>query len=289
MSEPVLKLDNVGKTFDTRHGPFHALDGVNLNVHKGEFVSLMGHSGCGKSTLLNIIAGFTPGTEGTVLFEGRPVTRPGPDRMMVFQNYSLLPWMSVYKNVLLALRNCRNDLSRREQESEADRMIELVGLSHARNRLPRELSGGMKQRASIARALSVNPGMLLLDEPFGALDALTREELQEELLAIWERNQITVIMITHDADEAILLSDRIIMMTNGPSASIGREFEVPLVRPRDRASLMEDPAFYTLRNRLIAYLYGKEGDILEGEDYDNTLFGAEAYTAEHHELAAFAE
>ncbi|MCC5844910.1 MAG: ABC transporter ATP-binding protein [Verrucomicrobia bacterium] len=289
-SESRLLVQNLGKTFTTRNGPFRALENINLEVHPGEFVALMGHSGCGKSTLLNIIAGLDTATDGAVLLDGGPIRGPGPDRMMVFQNYSLLPWMNVYKNVLLALRSCRPDLDRKTQESEARRYIEMVGLSQAIHRLPRELSGGMKQRASIARALAVNPRVLLLDEPFGALDALTREELQDELLAIWEENNTTVIMITHDADEAILLSDRIIMMTNGPAAGVGREFPVPLQRPRDRASLLEDPAFYTLRNQLIAYLFGKEDDFSQGGDFDNTLFGAEAYTGEAPlEPAAFAE
>ncbi|MCC5849265.1 MAG: ABC transporter ATP-binding protein [Verrucomicrobia bacterium] len=288
--EPRLQVKNLEKTFVTRNGPYHALENINLEVRPGEFVALMGHSGCGKSTLLNIIAGLDTATDGEVLLDGDPIRGPGPDRMMVFQNYSLLPWMNVYKNVLLALRSCRPDLNRKTQESEARRYIDMVGLSHAIHRLPRELSGGMKQRASIARALAVNPRVLLLDEPFGALDALTREELQDELLAIWEQNNTTVVMITHDADEAILLSDRILMMTNGPAARIGREFPVPLQRPRDRSSLLEDPAFYTLRNRLIAHLFGEEDDFAKGDDFDNTLFGAEAYLSEASlEPAPFAE
>lgn len=289
-AEPALAIRDLQKTFPTRRGPFHALEAVNLEIFPGEFVALMGHSGCGKSTLLNIIAGLETQTAGERLLDGKPITGPGPDRMMVFQNYSLLPWMNVYKNVLLALRSCRKDLDRKAQEAEADRYIDMVGLSHARTRFPHELSGGMKQRASIARALAVNPRVLLLDEPFGALDALTREELQEELLAIWEQNHTTVVMITHDADEAILLADRILMMSNGPAARIGKEFKVPLQRPRDRASLLEDPAFYTIRRQLIGYLFGDEGHYDDSDDFDNTLFGAEAYLSESPDrVADFAE
>lgn len=281
MSMPYVEFKDVAKIFPTKHGPFIAVENVNLDVAEGEFISIMGHSGCGKSTLLNTVAGLSTASKGTVKLEGELITKPGPERMVVFQNYSLLPWMTVYKNVYLAVRNCRKDLSGSEHKETTDHFINMVGLSHARDRFPRELSGGMKQRASIARALAVNPKVLLLDEPFGALDALTREELQDELLEIVEENHSTVLMITHDVDEAIILSDRIVMMSNGPAANIGAIYDVPLTRPRDREALMEDPAFYTLRNKVLGFLYGHEDDIFGSGDIDNTLSAADAYTEKH--------
>mgnify|MGYP000710576642 CR=1 FL=1 len=281
MKQSMLEFSDATKIFETKNGPFVAVEGVNLRIEEGEFVSVMGHSGCGKSTLLNMVAGLSTCSRGGVSLRGREITEPGPERMVVFQNYSLLPWMNVQQNIHLAIKTCRKDLNRKEQKEETMRYIEMVGLSHAAHRMPKEISGGMKQRASIARALAVQPKVLLLDEPFGALDALTREELQDELLEIWEENRATVLMITHDVDEAIVLSDRIVLMTNGPAAGIGDIFDVPLQRPRDRESLLEDPAFYTLRNQVISYLYGKQGDYHEGDEAENTLIGAEAYTSSH--------
>ncbi len=276
MNQPYLEFSDVTKTFPTPKGEFVAVEGVNLRVHEGEFLSIMGHSGCGKSTLLNMVAGMSRCSRGGIALKGREIVAPGPDRMVVFQNYSLLPWMTVYENIYLAVKTCRKDLSKQEQKEESERYLEMVGLSHALKRLPREISGGMQQRASIARALAVHPQVLLLDEPFGALDALTREELQEELLTIWEASRCTVLMITHDIDEAILLSDRIVMMTNGPAAGIGTIFDVPFLRPRHRETLLEDPGFYTLRNNVLSFLYQAEGPELPSEP-ENTIMYAEAY------------
>ncbi len=280
MNQPYLEFSDVTKVFPTPKGDFVAVEGVNLRVQEGEFISIMGHSGCGKSTLLNMVAGMSRCSRGGISLKGREIVAPGPDRMVVFQNYSLLPWMTVFDNIHLAVKTCRKELNRAEKKAEVEKYIELVGLSHASGRLPRELSGGMQQRASIARALAVHPQVLLLDEPFGALDALTREELQEELLRIWEDTRCTVLMITHDIDEAILLSDRIVMMTNGPAAGIGTIYEVPFLRPRHRESLLEDPGFYTLRNNVLSFLYQAETPNMP----ENTLMGAEAYKGPEEEL-----
>lgn len=282
MKQPYLEFSDITKTFPTPKGEFVALEGINLRVEEGEFVSIMGHSGCGKSTLLNLVAGMSRATTGGVSLKGREIVSPGPERMVVFQNYSLLPWMTVLQNVVLALKNCRKDLSRDEIKPEAEKYLEMVGLSHALHRRPKEISGGMQQRASIARALAVQPAVLLLDEPFGALDAMTREELQDELLDIWEATRCTVIMITHDIDEAILLSNRIVMMTNGPRANIGTIYNVPFLHPRDRESILEDPGFYTLRNQVLGFLHEAENPSSPPEA-DNTIMAAEAYTSEHEE------
>jgi len=280
MKQPYLEFSDVTKVFPTPKGEFVAVEGVNLRVTEGEFISIMGHSGCGKSTLLNMVAGMSRCSRGGISLKGREIVAPGPERMVVFQNYSLLPWMTVFDNIHLAVKTCRKELNRAEKKEEVEKYIELVGLSHAATRLPREISGGMQQRASIARALAVHPQVLLLDEPFGALDALTREELQEELLRIWEDTRCTVLMITHDIDEAILLSDRIVMMTNGPAAGIGTIYDVPFLRPRHRESLLEDPGFYTLRNNVLSFLYQAE---LPNQP-ENTLMGAEAYMGSEEKL-----
>jgi nitrate ABC transporter ATP-binding subunit len=253
--EAFLSLRNVGKVYETPRGPFTVLENISLDVAEGEFVCIIGHSGCGKSTLLNMVAGFTKPTSGEIHLQSKLVTRPGPDRMVVFQNYSLLPWLTALENVALAVKAVFPEKSPSERRKIAMEHLELVGLADAAHKKPRRLSGGMRQRVSIARALSIRPQVLILDEPFGALDVLTREELQEELLHIWREHRVTVLMITHEIDEAIFLSDRIVMMTNGPAATVGEIVDVPFARPRDREAIGEDPHYFTLRNQTLDFLY----------------------------------
>jgi bicarbonate transport system ATP-binding protein len=237
--------------------PFVILDGVNLTINEGEFICLIGHSGCGKSTLLNMIAGFNGPTSGEVALAGARITEPGPDRMVVFQNYSLLPWLTATENIHLGVETVYADKSAEEHDKIVQDHLELVGLTEACNKRPGQLSGGMKQRVAIARALATRPKLLILDEPFGALDPITREELQEELLKIWSEYKITIVMITHDIDEALFLADRIVMMTNGPAASIGEDVHIPFSRPRNRTRMMEDPKYYELRNFALEFLFSR--------------------------------
>ena len=259
MSMKYLELSGVGIEFKTQGQPFRALQNVNLKLEQGEFVSLIGHSGCGKSTVLNIIAGLHQATEGGVILEGKEVLDPGPDRAVVFQNHSLMPWLTVYDNVALAVDQVfRKSKSRKERREWIEHNLELVSMDHAMDKLPGEISGGMKQRVGIARCLAMQPKVLLMDEPFGALDALTRARLQDSLMEIQARLGNTVVMITHDVDEAVLLSDRIVMMTNGPAATIGEILEVDLPRPRDRLALAEDSAFVHLRQQVLQFLYAKQ-------------------------------
>jgi nitrate/nitrite transport system ATP-binding protein len=253
--EPFLIVDQVSKTYPTPNGPYTVLEGVDLTVYESEFVCLIGHSGCGKSTLLDMVSGFRKPSTGEVRLQGKLINRPGPDRMVVFQNYALLPWKTAFENVYLGVNAVFPEKSKKEKTEIVRSHLALVGLEDAANKRPGQLSGGMKQRVSIARALSIRPQVLILDEPFGALDAITKEELQEELLKIWREFKITVLMITHDIDEALFLSDRVVMMTNGPSASIGEVMEVPFSRPRDRAQIMEDPRYFTLRNHPLDFLF----------------------------------
>jgi nitrate ABC transporter ATP-binding subunit len=253
--EPFLIVDRVSKTYPTPNGPYTVLEGVDLTVYESEFVCLIGHSGCGKSTLLDMVSGFRKPSTGEVRLQGKLINRPGPDRMVVFQNYALLPWKTAFENVYLGVNAVFPEKSKKEKTEIVRSHLALVGLEDAANKRPGQLSGGMKQRVSIARALSIRPQVLILDEPFGALDAITKEELQEELLKIWREFKITVLMITHDIDEALFLSDRIVMMTNGPSASIGEVMEVPFSRPRDRAQIMEDPRYFALRNHALDFLF----------------------------------
>jgi nitrate ABC transporter ATP-binding subunit len=253
--DPFLVIEEVSKVYPTPTGPYTVLDGVNLTVHEGEFICLIGHSGCGKSTLLNMVAGFNKPTDGEVRLQTKRITQPGPDRMVVFQNYSLLPWMSAFDNIYLGIDSVWPEKPRSEKVAIVEEHLALVGLSDAANKKPKELSGGMKQRVCIARALALRPQVLILDEPFGALDPITREELQEELLKIWTENQVTVLMITHDIDEALLLADRLVMMTNGPAARIGDVLNIPFSRPRNRTRVMEDPEYYNLRNQALDFLY----------------------------------
>ncbi|MBD1922691.1 ATP-binding cassette domain-containing protein [Microcoleus sp. FACHB-831] len=252
-----LTIKDVTKVYPTKKGSYTVLDGVNLNVAEGEFICLIGHSGCGKSTLLNMVSGFATPTDGEVRLKDKRITAPGPDRMVVFQNYALLPWLTAFENVYLGVKSVYPNKSKAEKEEIVREHLAMVGLAEAANKKPKQLSGGMKQRVSIARALAMRPQVLILDEPFGALDAITKEELQEELLKIWNEFRITVLMITHDIDEALFLADRLVMMTNGPAAKIGEIIDIPFPRPRDRTRVMEDPEYYRLRNYALDYLYNR--------------------------------
>jgi nitrate/nitrite transport system ATP-binding protein len=250
-----VEIDHVDKIFYLPDGgQYIALKSIDLKIRQGEFISLIGHSGCGKSTLLNIVAGLEEPTVGGVVLENKEVRQPGPDRMVVFQNYSLLPWKTVRENIALAVETALADLPVHEQRAIVERHIDIVKLRAAVDRYPSELSGGMKQRVEIARALAIRPKVLLLDEPFGALDALTRGSLQEQLMQICQEHQVTTIMVTHDVDEALLLSDRVVMLTNGPEAHIGQILEVPIPRPRQRMEVVNHPRYYALRNEIIYFL-----------------------------------
>ncbi|BAY40973.1 nitrate transport ATP-binding subunits C and D [Nostoc sp. NIES-2111] len=255
--ENFLVVEGVSKIYPTPEGPYTVLDGIDLKIGEGEFVCLIGHSGCGKSTLLNMISGFNTPSEGVVLLQDQPITEPGPDRMMVFQNYCLLPWLNVFENVYLAVDAVFPKKPQAEKRAIVREHLAMVGLTEAADKKPSQISGGMKQRVAIARALSIRPQVLILDEPFGALDAITKEELQEELLQIWSDHQVTVLMITHDIDEALFLADRVVMMTNGPAAQIGEILNIPFSRPRNRRRIMEDPEYYNLRNYALDFLYNR--------------------------------
>lgn len=251
-----LDISKISIDFPTPEGPFRALDELSLRIKKGEFVSLIGHSGCGKSTVLNILAGLLQATEGGVALDGKEVNEPGPDRAVVFQNHSLLPWLTVYENVEVAVNKLfKRSMGKRERRDWIEHNLALVNMGHALNKYPQEISGGMKQRVGIARALAMKPKVLLLDEPFGALDALTRAHLQDEVMKIQKELGNTMMMITHDVDEAVLLSDRIVMMTNGPSATIGEILEVKLPRPRDRIALADDPEYNHYRRAVLSFLH----------------------------------
>ena len=255
-----IKVENIEMVFETRKGRFHALRDIQLNVAQGEFVTLIGHSGCGKSTLLNLIAGLLRPTSGVLLCDRREIAAPGPERAVVFQNHSLLPWLSCAENVALAVERVFSSRESKAQlKARTHAALELVGMDHALAKRPHEISGGMKQRVGIARALAMEPKVLLLDEPFGALDALTRARLQDELLKIVARTHITVVMVTHDVDEAVLLSDRIVMMTNGPAATIGQILPITLARPRNRVALAEDTDYVHCRKEVLDFLYTRHG------------------------------
>lgn len=250
-----VEVDHVDRVFNLPNGEqYIALKNIELKIKKGEFISLIGHSGCGKSTLLNIIAGLDRATQGGITLEGREVREPGPDRMVVFQNYSLLPWLTVRENIALAVEEIYRDISQEDRDLIIEHHIALVGLRHAADKRPSEISGGMKQRVAIGRALAIRPKLLLLDEPFGALDALTRGGLQEQLMKICEESKVTGVMVTHDVDEALLLSDRIVMLTNGPEAQIGQILEVNIPRPRKRMEVVNHPSYYSLRNEMVYFL-----------------------------------
>lgn len=256
MQDKYVQLENVNMTFVTKKGRFEALRDINLTIKQGEFISIIGHSGCGKSTVLNLIAGLLQPTDGLLFCNGREIGGPGPERAVVFQNHSLLPWFTCFENVYLAVERVFGATESKEQlQARTKDAIEMVGLSHAMEKRPNEISGGMKQRVGIARALAMAPKVLLLDEPFGALDALTRAKLQDELMGIMAKSHTTAIMVTHDVDEAVLLSDRIVMMTNGPAATIGDILTVELPRPRNRLELAENAAYNHLRGEVLRFLH----------------------------------
>jgi nitrate/nitrite transport system ATP-binding protein len=258
MSE-ILDISHIDMVFPTPNGPFTALKDVSLKISEGEFVSLIGHSGCGKSTVLNVVAGLHQASSGGVVLNGKEVTEPGPERAVVFQNHSLLPWLSAYQNVELAVTQVfGRKKTKAEKKDWVEHNLKLVHMDHAMHKRPDEISGGMKQRVGIARALAMQPEILLMDEPFGALDALTRAHMQDSLMEIQAELNNTVIMITHDVDEAVLLSDRIVMMTNGPEATIGEILDIDLERPRDRLALAEDPTYIHLRSEVLRFLYEKQ-------------------------------
>jgi nitrate/nitrite transport system ATP-binding protein len=258
----MLQINDIGMVFPTKRGPFVALRDISLDIERGQFVSLIGHSGCGKSTLLNLVAGLTTPTSGVLLLDDRELKGPGPDRGVVFQNHSLLPWLSCLDNVYLAVeRVFGNKESKAQLKDRSAAALDLVGMTHATAKRPHEISGGMKQRVGIARALAMQPKMLLMDEPFGALDALTRARLQDELLKIVATTGATVMMVTHDVDEAVLLSDRIVMMTNGPAATIGEVLRVDLPRPRNRVELVEDRDYVQYRKEVIDFLYMRHSHV----------------------------
>ena len=262
MSTKFIEIHGVEQTFKTAKGLFPALRDIHLTIAKGEFVALIGHSGCGKSTLLNLIAGLTTPTNGALLCANKEIKGPGPERAVVFQNHSLLPWLTCFDNIYLAVERVFGAKETKAQlKARTDAALALVGLTPAGQKRPGEISGGMKQRVGIARALSMEPQVLLMDEPFGALDALTRAKLQDELLEIVARTQSTVVMVTHDVDEAVLLSDKIVMMTNGPAATIGEVLTVDLPRPRKRVELAEDPQYVHYRKAVIDFLYTRQGHV----------------------------
>jgi len=262
MSDKFIELQGISQSFKTAKGPFVALENIDLRIAKGDFVALIGHSGCGKSTLLNLIAGLTTPTQGVLLCANREIQGPSPERAVVFQNHSLLPWLTCYENVHLAVERVFSQTENRAQLQErTDAALALVGLTHARDKRPGEISGGMKQRVGIARALSMEPQVLLMDEPFGALDALTRAKLQDELLEIVARTRSTVVMVTHDVDEAVLLSDKIVMMTNGPAAHIGEILQVDIPRPRKRVELATDPEYLRCRQAVMDFLYTRQAHV----------------------------
>jgi nitrate/nitrite transport system ATP-binding protein len=269
LTSKYIEIQGVEQTFKTAKGPFVALKNISLTVAKGEFVALIGHSGCGKSTLLNLIAGLTTPTQGSLICANREIAGPGPDRGVVFQNHSLLPWLTCFENVYLAVERVFGQTreagipaeTRAQLRERTDAALAMVGLTPAAHKRPGEISGGMKQRVGIARALSMEPNVLLLDEPFGALDALTRAKLQDELLQIVATTHSTVVMVTHDVDEAVLLADRIVMMTNGPAAAIGEILSVKLERPRSRVELAEDSRYLHYRKAVIDFLYTRQAHV----------------------------
>ena len=257
-TDKFLQLENIHKSFPIAGGKeYKAVVDVNVNIKKDEIVSIIGHSGCGKSTLLNLIAGLDSQTKGNIILNNKEITGPGPERAVVFQNHSLLPWLTVYQNIEMAVKKVMPELGSLELRQRVEHFISMVNLDHAKDKFPAGISGGMKQRVGIARALSIKPDVLLMDEPFGALDSLTRANLQEHLMRIQESVKNTVIIITHDIDEAVLLSDRVIMMTNGPSATIGEILEVNIPRPRDRVALQSNLEYIRCRESILDFLYKK--------------------------------
>ena len=270
LTHKFLEIQGVAQTFRTAKGDFPALRDIDLTVAKGEFVALIGHSGCGKSTLLNLIAGLTTPTHGNLICANREISGPGPERAVVFQNHSLLPWLTCFENIYLGVERVfgqsglvdgKTKETKLQLKARTEAALDLVGLSHAAHKRPGEISGGMKQRVGIARALAMEPQVLLMDEPFGALDALTRAKLQDELLSIVAATHSTVVMVTHDVDEAVLLADKIVMMTNGPAATIGEVLSVDLPRPRSRVQLADDPRYLQYRKAVIDFLYTRQAHV----------------------------
>jgi len=258
MSKKFLQLENIDKSFPLPNGKeYKAVVDVNVNIAKNEIISIIGHSGCGKSTLLNLIAGLDAQTQGNIILNNKEIKGPGPERAVVFQNHSLLPWLTVYQNIEMAVKKVMPELSSKALRDRVEMFVSMVNLDHAKDKFPGEISGGMKQRVGIARALSIKPDVLLMDEPFGALDSLTRANLQEHLMRIQQKVENTVIIITHDIDEAVLLSDRVIMMTNGPEATVGEILEVNLPRPRERVALQSHPEYIRCREAILSFLYEK--------------------------------
>lgn len=259
MMNPIIRVQQVSQRFNTASGEFLALDNVSFDIHAGETLSLIGHSGCGKSTLLNLIAGLTQPSSGVLLCENREISGPGPERAVVFQNHSLLPWLTAYQNVELAVQQVfKGQMNKREMSEWIEHNLNRVQMSHAMHKRPSEISGGMKQRVGIARALAMKPRVLLLDEPFGALDALTRAHLQDSVMRIQQELKTTIVLITHDVDEAVLLSGRVLMMTNGPAAQVGEILAIDLPRPRSRVALADEPRYHQLRQQILHFLYEKQ-------------------------------
>lgn len=255
----IIRVQQVSQRFNTASGEFLALDNVSFDIHEGETLSLIGHSGCGKSTLLNLIAGLTRPSSGVLLCDNREITGPGPERAVVFQNHSLLPWLTAYQNVELAVQQVfKGQMSKGEMREWIEHNLNRVQMGHALHKRPSEISGGMKQRVGIARALAMKPRVLLLDEPFGALDALTRAHLQDSVMRIQQELNTTIVLITHDVDEAVLLSDRVLMMTNGPAAQVGDILAINLPRPRSRVALADEPRYHQLRQQILHFLYEKQ-------------------------------
>ncbi len=261
MAKNFVSVEGLSKRYRSKSEDLIVFEDVNIGIDKGEFVCIIGHSGCGKSTILNVLAGLDEPSTGAIIMDGKEVKGPSLDRGVVFQNYSLLPWLNTIQNVSFGVKARWPEWSKREVKAHSQKFLEMVGLGHSLNKKPSELSGGMRQRVSIARAFATSPKLLLLDEPFGALDALTRGIIQDELIKIWSETQQTVFMITHDVDEAILLSDRILLMTNGPRAHVAESVRINLPRPRDRASILEQPGYYKIRNHLVNFLIKRSGEL----------------------------
>jgi len=265
MSQHFVSVEGLAKHFTTKDEDLIVFQDVNINIDKGEFVCIIGHSGCGKSTILNVLAGLDQATHGAVIMDGKEISGPSLDRGVVFQNYSLLPWLSTLQNVCFGVKARWPSWSKDKVIEHSSKFLEMVGLGHSLEKKPSQLSGGMRQRVSIARAFATQPKLLLLDEPFGALDALTRGNIQDELIKIWSETHQTVFMITHDVDEAILLSDRILLMTNGPKARVAESVKINLPRPRERASVINDPGYYKIRNHLVHFLVNRSKQLTEGD------------------------
>jgi nitrate/nitrite transport system ATP-binding protein len=266
MSKQFVNVEGLSKVYPSKQQDTVVFEDVNIGIDKGEFVCIIGHSGCGKSTILNVLAGLDEPTLGAVTMDGKEVAGPSLDRGVVFQNYSLLPWLNTLDNVNFGVKARFPQWTSKEVDEHSSKFLSMVGLSEALDKKPSELSGGMRQRVSIARAFATSPKLLLLDEPFGALDALTRGVIQDELIKIWSETQQTVFMITHDVDEAILLADRILLMSNGPNARVAESVTINISRPRNRANIIEDPNYYKIRNHLVNFLINRSSDISSSAD-----------------------